>query len=579
MAKRTISIDIPQVTGKNKIITAGSGYVYLQTDYEWDKEKRQPVYKRYSIGRIDPSDNTKLFPGKNFETYFGPVDPEVTQLRKIYCSAERREAGKLNYHISYGPYAAVLKSCELAGCLEPLQRAFPLNWPLIMAMVTEAIVAEKTTSQTFPGWCFDNYCGLDRVVSDSEVSAMYKAIEKDNGGIKVFLTLFNEKYNKLFPSADKRLVGFDSTNQNTYGEGITMASEGHEKIELGLPIINTAMFVDEETGIPLWYEHYDGSLLDKSQTPFSLKKIIDLGYRKLFAIYDRGYYSEKCLKEMSKMKEIGFGVLCPDGLTWVDDLIKSEGPKIKDRQEYYVFEENVYASRNEVILFDRPYYAYLFYDAQRAEDERMSIHEAVAYFFGEASKRKRYSEKMAAHFAPRGIIVVKCEKDEKTGKNYKLLEDAEMIQELLDKKGFFVMISPEKMTANEAIRIVRRRDKSEKSFQKMMSHFGLRNTYRHEDETFKGMMFMAFIALVTLCGFMHFETDILHQMTSETVARLFAELNKYKIEENRDLTWRPAYAMNKKQKDIFAKLSLTEEDIIAQVERISIRPGQVSLPG
>ena len=56
------------------------------------------------------------------------------------------------------------------------------------------------------------------------------------------------------------------------------------------------------------------------------------------------------------------------------------------------------------------------------------------------------------------------------------------------------------------------------------------------------------------------------------------ELNKYKIEENRDLTWRPAYAMNKKQKEIFEKLNLAEEDIIRQIEMISIRHGQVSLP-
>lgn len=577
MAKRITSVEIPQPKGKNKIVIAGTGYVYLQTAYEWDKQKRQPVYERHSIGRIDPKDKNKMIPGKNFEKYIGPIDPEVHELRQIYGSSERKEAGKLDYHISYGPYAAVLRSCEMAGCLEPLQRAFPLSWKLILAMVTQAITDEKTTSQTFPGWCFDNYCGLDRIVSDSEISAMYKMIKEDEGGIRVFLSLFNKKFHEQFPG-DKRIVGFDSTNQNTYGTGISIAERGHEKIELGLPIINTAMFVDEDTGIPLWYEHYDGSLLDKSQTPFSLKKIIDLGYRKLFAIYDRGYYSESCLKEMEKMKEIGFGVLCPDGLNWVDDLIKKEGPKIKDKQEFYVFEENVYASRHEIQLFESTYYAYLFYDAKRAEEERLTIHETVAYFFKEASERKRYSEKMASHYASKGIIVVKCEKDGKTGKNYQLYEDSEMIQELLDKKGFFVMVSPEKMTTVEAIKIVRRRDKSEKSFQRLMSHFGLRNTYRHTDATFSGMMFMAFIALITLTGFMHFETDMLHQMTSETVARLFMELKKYKIEENRDLTWRPAYAMNKRQKEIFEKLGLTEEDIIRKVEMISVRQGQVSLP-
>jgi hypothetical protein len=92
---------------------------------------------------------------------------------------------------------------------------------------------------------------------------------------------------------------------------------------------------------------------------------------------------------------------------------------------------------------------------------------------------------MAKDFGKKGIIVVKTDKDPESGKNFTLLEDTTMIQELLDMKGFFVMISPTKMYPAEAIGIIRKRDMSEKAFALMMKHFKLRTTGRKKKETYE----------------------------------------------------------------------------------------------
>ena len=570
-------VPIPSDSEKGKIVCAGTGYVYLQTGYSWDAKKRQPKYNRTIIGKVSPDNKGMMYAGKHYDKYFGPADPEAAEIRKQYDPVIRRQAGKLDYHLAYGPYAAVLRTCEKTGCLEPLQRSFPTHWRLIVAMALQAIAAESTTAQTFPGWCFDHYCGLNRVVSDSEISKMYKEIAEDEAGRLTFLTLYQQKYSELFPCEGNRVVAFDSTNQNYYGkhwEKMPKAMRGHEKINLNLPIINTAMFVDEMTGIPLWYEQYDGSLLDKTQSPYSLKKIVNLGFRKLFVMYDRGYYQEENLAEYDAMKEIEYGVLCPDGIKWVEELIRQKGPEIKDRESCYIHDENVYGGKYTQTIAGKEYYTYLFYDGERAEEERATIHEEYRFFYTEASKRKRYTPKMQRHYAEKGIVVRKTEKNPETGKNFELSEDTEVIQELMDMKGFFVMVSPTDLTTDEAIRIIRKRDKSEKNFQSLMQHFDLRNTYRHNENTYIGMMFMAFTALIILSGFMHFETELLHATTSETVARVFTELNKYKIEQDKDSSWRPAYAMNRTQKDIFANIDLTEKDIEAQISALKLGTNQ-----
>jgi hypothetical protein len=273
---------------------------------------------------------------------------------------------------------------------------------------------------------------------------------------------------------------------------------------------------------------------------------------------------------LDQLKDIEYGVLCPDGTDWVDEMFRKHGSRIKDQQNYYIPEENVYGSRHTVTLFEKKYFAYLFYDSDRAEEERQTIHEVMSFFWEEASARVRYTDKMKAHYAKRAIIVTKVEKDPITGKNYSLAEDTEMIQELLDRTGLFVMLSPVRMEPSEAIRIVRKRDRSEKAFQFLMEHFHLRTTYRHSSNTFRGLMFMAFIADIALASISYFESEKLRACTAETIPRIIQELNKYKIERNSDGTWRPGFAMNKDQKAIFTKLGVSEGDAHDAIEKVRV---------
>lgn len=408
-------IPIPEDSDKGKVIVSKKGYVYLQVGYTWDSKKRQPHYERKIIGRTDEKQPDLMYYSPEYEAIFGAVDTELEEIRKRIDGLHLKQAGKTNAYISFGPFVAVQAVCEKVGCLSPLKRIFNSSWKLVLGLCVHAIAAENTTAQAFPGWCFNNYAGMNRVVADTEISRLYKDIASRSGDIDAFFALFWKEYGKTFPKTGHRVVGFDSTNQNYYGKGIPLAKAGHAKIDAGTPIINTAMFVDGETGIPLWYEHYDGSLLDKNQTPFSLKKVVNAGYSKLFIVFDRGYYSEEDVEGIEQLDEIGFGILCPDGTNWVEDLIRTRGPQIKDQQKHYIASENVYGNIYVVQPFkengnDKTYYAYLFYDSSRADDERRTIHEVFRRNWDRANERKRYSEKMETEFAKQAIIVAKLDK-------------------------------------------------------------------------------------------------------------------------------------------------------------------------
>ena len=184
--------------------------------------------------------------------------------------------------------------------MSALKKTFPEHWSDIFAAALHSIMAENSVAQDMPYWCFHNYCGLDSPLYSGEMSRLYEHISSTPESIPDFMYRFREAYHEVFPDSGLTLVGFDSTNQNTNSRGIELAEYGHPKVKENLPDINTAMFVDEMTGIPLYYEHFYGSLLDKTETPFTMEKVKDLGFSKLFLMMDRGYFSKKALDSMDE---------------------------------------------------------------------------------------------------------------------------------------------------------------------------------------------------------------------------------------------------------------------------------------
>ena len=166
-----------------------------------------------------------------------------------------------------------------------------------------------------------------------------KKIAADPEAIQNFLYFHKEAYHKRIHEGGETILAFDSTNQNTSSREIPLAEHGHPKVNKHLPDINTALFVDEETGIPLYYEHFCGSILDKSETPYTMERVRDLGFKKLFLMMDRGYFSQKTIEAM---KDNSFGLMCPDNLNFVKEIIAGYSAAIRDQEDCYIASENVY---------------------------------------------------------------------------------------------------------------------------------------------------------------------------------------------------------------------------------------------
>lgn len=561
-SKTAMPVEIPKEGGR--IRTLKNGYVYWLTKSHWDATKKQTVDNRVCIGKKVPEKEGWIYPNPKFFTLFGSVaDSQKTP------SLPFAKRGKFHTHINYGVYFVLRESALLCGCHEALVRAFSSEVAnKIFAIAMYAIDAQSSVAQGFSDWCFDNYCGLARPLQDSEISSLYASLAEHPQNIDAFKAYFREAYYEAFPAAEYNALAFDSTNQNTHSKGIGMAEFGHAKVNEQLPIINTALFVDEETGIPLYYEHFCGSLLDKSQTPFTLEKAHDLGFQHLFLMMDRGYMTKETLEAL---REDTFGVMCPEGLLFTKEIIARNRTIIKDCEQFYIASEDIYGIHLPGTEYaERIYDAYVYYDARRAQDERDSIHARIKFLTDKAMLRKRFTEKLKESFAP-WLVVEKLDGKDDNGRNFTVSGNVEEIQKCLDDAGYFVILSNASLGADKMIRMARMRDRGEKGFRRIKYHLGLSKTYVHSLKTFEGKMFVAFVALIVVEAFRYFVKKILMARSSETTATLLSEMRKYKIMLKNSGEWMPLYAVTAKQKSILQSVKRTAPDLENAVRKLRLR--------
>lgn len=561
------TIDIPTKNTGGYPVCLKNGYVYWVTNSHWDAKKKRTVDTRTPIGK-KADENGKMYPNKKFETIFGPINPLVAEIRAGL--GESREPGPFDTRMSYGSYAAMYAAFENIGALDALKLAFPKVWHKIFAVAFHAVDAEDSTAQLYPGWAFDNYAGLEKTISDSGISKLYKAVALDDQSIRTFFALFRKFFHERFPQASERIVAFDSTNQVTESRNQPMAKYGKSKTGEPLPIINTALYVDQITGISLWYEHFDGNVLDKSQTPYTIEKAADLGYKKLFLMMDRGYFSQQAVNAFQE-QNLGFGMMMPEVADITTKTIAAYRDVIRNKSAYLIPEQKIFGCKTEVQVGAHSLSGYIFYDDDTAKDERDAVNSKLAYFMEEANKKKRYTEKMAKYFEIRGLKVIKTtDKSTREERNFKIEIDKERVQKAYDEAGFFMMLSNRELPPVQMIGIGRQRDSAEKAFRRFKTHFELARTYSHKNDTYTGKMFVAFLSLVMLSAFAWYTRPILRGTSSATTSTLIAELRRYKMMKKPDGTWMPAYALNRQQKDVLACLNVAPETLDAKVRAVRL---------
>lgn len=543
MTKRTErkarpTVDVP---GRNVVIDA-RGYVYYYTRARWDKERKRGSDDRVCIGKLaDPPDRSRMVPNGRYYELFPELELPPS------CSEE----------LSVGGYLAVRGALETVGALGALRSAFPDLWAKVLSLAVYACCEESLVSYRMAQFCFRSFAGRARPLSAPQISELYAQIGEDREGCYAFLRAFGAGYaswaGEAAPGASgRRAVGFDSTNCGTAAAGIPIAEWGHAKGDGGLPVVGTAYWVDEGTGIPVWYEQFAGSLIDRAECGFAFAEGSRCGLGSVFLMVDRGYFSAGNVRRLSEGGS-EFGASLPR--TRLADELFGRCAGIKGSQAASIEGSGAFGERVDGIEVGgrAGLFAYVFYDPETALVESAAIDAAIAAARAQAEAMEYYSGKAAASL-PRWVRVSKRSPGAK--KSRCVVEvDAEYCQRQRDRAGMFAVVSNAEMSAAEMLAIVRGRDAPEKSFRRKKWGLDGDAPRVHGMAALQGKGLVEFVANVAMSSLAYLAGDVIKKTPTRTVAEAMDHLQTCSVAK-RGGRWVQRYALTKFQKDVFGRVGI-----------------------
>jgi len=376
--------------------------------------------------------------------YLGKV---VDKNNKIFEKYTPKSREKLL--LTFGDTYSILEYLKTTPYYELLKKIFKKDFDFLISLILYKMLNVNSMKYA-DTWFEGNYISEvfpNLNISSQRISDFLKIISKEKTH-----RLFFAEYLKLFNGKISTLV--DSTglpNEIDFNLRAWSNHSGDIKQETRLLYV-----IDRNTGLPVYFRYMAGNIVDVTTLTNTIEELKQYGVQIDYAIVDAGYVSEENIK-MLYSESTPFLTRLPSNRKLYSELINEYGKNIEKTGKITVYGERIlYIKKVKTKLFGNKGYAYIIYDVKRYADE--------------ASK-----------------FIISAKEDKKS-------EDE--IKTELHNKGKLIMISSEDIDENEIIPLYYTRQRVENVFGVMKSELNILPLRVHGVETFRGYIFLNFIALI-----------------------------------------------------------------------------------
>lgn len=516
-------------------------YVYHVKSRKYDSEKGFTTEERVCIGKLSDTEGM-MNPNENYDSYYSNEEMKDGELAEFSDTIHIGTRGLISH---------ILEETKIEDILEGL---FEENADLIRDVLAYMVVSESCAYQYFPYFMREYMSFTGKVYSDTTVCRLLKKIEETDR------QTFLDAWNRINSNLKDVYVSYDSTNFNTRNEYDGYSEYGYAKDDEELPQVNLAYVTAQETGRPLYYELYPGSISDSSEVRYMMKAISGYGYKNIGFIFDRGYYSESLLNSMSK-EGYFFIIMLKGNYKYVQEMIGKHRLKLTEQVSCYIREHEVSGITERVKIGSRSYYVHVYYDDSRASAEKRAYLNTVAQMEKELGKKleekkwtkdrlKKYEKEFRMRFDLNGILLNFSRKDQ-------------VIAEKANGMGYFAILTSKKMEASEALDIYRDRDAIEKMFRSLKSGMKFDHAGVQSRMSLESKVFLTFIAGIIRNEIFQGTKQLrLEDRKNYTVPAVMKTLDMMEATKNqRTGKYIRRYASTGKQKKILAAFKLKESYI------------------
>lgn len=552
------TVPIPKEPGKiGRFQKGNTVYIRYVTERIYHADKKYNIPNHKIIGKEVPGEPGQMVPNENYLKYFGDLE-----------LPEGKENESRSSCMRIGAYLVIRKIMEEYGLPEMLKKYLrPKDCGLFLDLCAYSIVCENNAGQYYPMYAYNHPLFTEKmhIYSDTKVSEFFASVTDDQ--VVGFLNEWNAARNHR----EKIYISYDSTNKNCQSGEIEMVEYGHAKEAKDLPIFNYAVAYDTKNREPLFYEQYPGSIVDVSQLQFMLEKARGYGYKNVGFILDRGYFSKENIKYMDKCG-YDFVIMVKGMASFVSGLVLENKGKFENKREYGIRRHKVYGMTVRQKLYptdEKERYFHVYYSDQKGSVQREQLEAKV-------ERMGNYLEKMKGKAVTIGegySQYFELFNHEKDGVFLFAREKAEVIEQAMDLCGYFVIVTSQKMTAEEAIELYKSRDASEKLFSGDKSYLGNKSLRVQSDEAASGKIFTEFIALIVRCKLYTLLKDEKERLENKpnymTVPAAIRELEKIEMVRGYDGKYRMDHAVTATQKTILKAFQMDAGTVKKKANEIS----------
>lgn len=518
----SVKVDLPEHGIAYKSV-GGKTYVYYVTACYRNKNGT-PTCERSSIGRLDKETN-KLIPNRNYyEIYLKQPAPVSTGIYS--CGVDEAFEG-------------------IAGSLgitKLLKRYFPENHSEIMA-VAQYMLSEGNVMYYLDDYTESHKTTLNESMSNVKCSKLFASIRQED--ILLFLRewMKHKKANEY--------VAYDVTSISSYAKKIEDAEWGYNRDKERLPQINLGMYYGEESGLPLYYRIYPGSISDKAHLKYMVSDNEFINGKKTRFVMDRGFYSADNLNYLAE-RGYRFVTALPQSLKYCTELIKKHRNELVNHSEYMLGLGLPYGKAYEVTALGFRMNVHLYYDPDKASRESEALYELLDRQENDLSVMEEPPDAKQRYDR---FFFINRSKDGKIG----YIRNHKAIDEQLERCGFFLIAETDFCkTSAEILNIYRTRDVIEKSFDDLKNELDMKRLRCHGSDTASGKIFVSFISLIVRSYMLNSLASYM-QISGFTFRKVLIELDKIKcLDINVGSKPRLLNPLSKTAREIFTALGLSQ---------------------
>jgi len=487
----TVKVALPERGIAYKTVS-GKTYVYYVTA-TYRNEKGQPTCERSSIGRLD-EESGLLIPNRNYyEIYLKTSVPTTTGIS--HC----------------GVHHAFEEIAKKLGVARLLKLYFPENYKEMLT-IAQYMLSEGNVMYYLEDYTQEHQTALNECVGSAKSSRLFASLRQED------MLLFFREWMKH--KRAKEYVAYDVTSISSYSKNIAELEWGYNRDKERLPQINMGMYYGEESGLPLYYRIYPGSISDKAHMRHMVADNAFINGKKTRFVMDRGFYSADNLRFLTE-NDYRFVIALPGSLKYCSDLIQKHKAGLVNRSECMLGKGLPYGKSCEVTELGFRMKVHLYYDPDKALRESEALYallerqENDLQGMDEPPDRKLKYDK---------YFFINRAKDGKLG----FIRNHKAIDAQLEKCRFFLIAETDfSKTTAEILEIYRRRDVVEKSFDSLKNELDMKRTHCQSAETLNGKLFVAFISLIVRSYMLNLLAPHM-KSTSSTFRKILLDLDKIK---------------------------------------------------